>query len=165
MVYRIVNESDAAQYLAFFIAVVSETDNLASSPEEVKKLTVDDERAFIKASSDSGSFSMAAFDGEVICGSCDIRISVRPRTRHRAEMGISVLRKYWGTVVARILLASALDEAAARGVRKVELTVRADNERAKAFYRKNGFAYAGRDSMLLYIDGRYIDGERYEILL
>ena len=163
--YRIVTEEDAEAYLEFFRKVVSETDNLACSPEDAEKMTVEDERDFIKAAAASGSVSVAAFDKDTILGSCDIRISARKRLRHRGEMGIAVRRECWGSEVAGRILSLALAEARKRGVRKIDLTVRSDNERAKAFYKKNGFGYAGSDRMLFCIDGEYVDGERYELIL
>lgn len=48
VVFRLADENDAKEYLDFFKAVTSESNNLASNIAEVEKLSVDDERSFIK---------------------------------------------------------------------------------------------------------------------
>ena len=156
MTYRLVSEEDAAAYLDFFIAVAGETDNLASTRREAGRMSAEDERNYIRGM--NPSFSFVAADDGVICGSCDIRIDSRERLRHRAELGIAVRREWWGKGIAQRLLDYALAEASARGVRKVMLTVRADNSRAIALYERNGFSCIGKDSMLFCIDGAYHDG-------
>ena len=165
MTYRFVREEDAAMYLEFFKTIVGETDNLACSKAEAEEMTIEEEKSFLKNMNDSGSFSIVAISEKCICGSCDIRIQNRERLRHRAEMGIAVRKEYWGTGVAQRILEESISEARNRGVKKISLTVRADNERAKAFYRRNGFELSGIDRMLFCIAGIYIDGEQYELLL
>ena len=165
MTYRLVNENDAAAFLEFFRIIVSETDNLACSESEAEAMTKEDEKNFIRSMNDSGSFSVAAVENGVICGSCDIRIQRKERLRHRAEMGIAVRKEYWGKGIAQHILEAAIAEAERRCVRKIYLTVRADNERAKSFYKRNGFKLSGTDRMLFFIDGNYIDGEQYELIL
>ena len=166
MRYRLVKENDASAYLEFFRSVASETDNLACSAKEAAAMTVEDEQAFIRNTNGSGSFSIiAAADDDGICGSCDIRIQGRERLRHRAEMGIAVRREYWGTGVAQHLLEEAIAEAKTRRIRIISLTVRSDNKRAVAFYKRNGFELSGVLRMLFCIDGKYYDGEQYELLL
>ena len=165
IVYRLVNEDDAAAFLEFLRTITAETDNLACSADEAAAMTEEDERSFIRGMADSGSFSMAAVaDGE-ICGSCDIRIQGRERLRHRAEMGIAVRKECWGTGIAQHLLEESISEAKRRGVRKIYLTVRSDNERARALYERNGFKLSGTDRMLFIIDWKCIDGEQYDLIL
>ena len=128
-------------------------------------MSIEDERSFIRNSAASGWFSaVAVLDGR-ICGSCDIRVSQRERIRHRGEMGIAVRKEYWGKGVAQHIFDTAVSEARRRGIRKISLTVRSDNERAKAFYRKNGFSLCGTDRMLFLIDGKYVDGQLYDLIL
>ena len=165
MIYRFVRESDASAYLEFFRVVVSETDNLACSAKEAAAMTVEDEQSFIRNTNGSGSFSIIAVADGSICGSCDIRIQNRKRLRHRAEMGIAVRKEDWGAGIAQHLLEEAIAEAKRRGIRIIGLTVRADNKRAIAFYKRNGFEFSGGLRMLFCLGGNYVDGEQYELLL
>lgn len=163
--YRLVTEEDASAYRDFFRSIAGESDNLACSAEEADAMSIEDERSFIRNSAASGWFSaVAVLDGR-ICGSCDIRVSQRERIRHRGEMGIAVRKEYWGKGVAQHIFDTAVSEARRRGIRKISLTVRSDNERAKAFYRKNGFSLCGTDRMLFLIDGKYVDGQLYDLIL
>ena len=73
-------------------------------------------------------------------------------------MGIAVRKEYWGTGVAQHILEEAIAESKRRGIRIIYLTVRADNKR-------NGFELSGVLRMLFCIDGKYYDGEQYELLL
>jgi putative acetyltransferase len=54
---------------------------------------------------------------------------------------IVVAPEFWGSELAAMLLA----EARRRSPEKIELLVNKDNERAMAFYRKQGFVLAGDD--------------------
>ena len=54
-----------------------------------------------------------------------------------------VLRAWQGTGIARALADWALDQARKRGAEELYLSVWSDNQRAKAFYRRYGFAYVG----------------------
>lgn len=163
--YRLIRTGDAEALLDFMKAIAGDTDNLAYSVSDVEKLGDADERIFIAELRNTGSvYAISITDGR-ISGSCDIRISSKVRTRHRAELAIAVRKEYWGTGIAQHLLEFALSEAKERGVRKISLSVRSDNERAKAFYLRNGFVLEGPDPMLLCIDGEYIDGEHYGLLL
>lgn len=52
-----------------------------------------------------------------------------------------VLKPWQGSGIAHVLTGWALAEARARGAAELYLSVYAENERAKAFYRRYGFAY------------------------
>jgi ribosomal-protein-alanine N-acetyltransferase len=52
---------------------------------------------------------------------------------------LAVRRAHWGEGVGTALLTALLDEAHRRGLPRVELEVRADNERAQRLYQRFGF--------------------------
>ena len=56
---------------------------------------------------------------------------------------IYVLHRYQGTGLGPALMASAVDEARARGMRRLLLGVYAENHRALAFYKKSKFEIIG----------------------
>ena len=70
-----------------------------------------------------------------------------------------------GEIANRVNFDFAVSEAKERGVKKLSLSVRKDNERAIGFYKRNGFVSEGSDPMLLYIDGEYVDGEHFGLIL
>ncbi len=51
------------------------------------------------------------------------------------------------------------------GLRKIDLTVRADNEQALALYKKFGFTEEGKVSRLVQIEGIFYDGITMGLLL
>ena len=159
--YRLVRAGDSAALLDFMRAVSGDTDNLALSAADFGGIDERDEQFFIaEVKSSSSVLALAISDGKII-GSCEIRVSRRLRTKHRGELAIAVRKEFWGKGVAGHLLEFAIDEAKERGVTKLNLETRIDNERAKSFFTKNGFVSEGKDSELLFIDGEYIDGERF----
>lgn len=64
---------------------------------------------------------------------------------HRAEFGISVLKKYWGLGIGRALMEACIQCARDAGYVQLELSVVADNARAIAMYQRAGFMECGRN--------------------
>ena len=164
--YRMIRGEDAALLLDFMKAVAGDTDNLAFTVPEAEALDEGSERLFITEARKSQSVFAAALTDGIISGTCEIRISTgHARTRHRGDLAIAVRKEYWGTGIAQHLLEFAISEARERGVRKISLAVRSDNARAKAFYERNGFVHEGHDPMLLFVDGFFVDGEHYGLVI
>ncbi len=159
--YRLVRTGDAPLLLDFMRQVAGDTDNLATSIADIDAMDVKDEELFIAELKRAMDVFVLAIADEKVIGTCEIRMSRRLRTKHRGELAIAVRKEFWGKGVAGHLLEFAIDEAKERGVTKLNLETRIDNERAKAFFAKNGFVSEGNDSELLFIDGEYIDGERF----
>lgn len=66
------------------------------------------------------------------------------RARHVAQLGtLAIDPEFQGAGLARDMVAGAIDQMKALGVRRVELQVEADNARGLAFYRKLGFEQEG----------------------
>ena len=58
-----------------------------------------------------------------------------------------------------------IKEAKDRGVTKINLKVRADNQRAKGLYKKFGFVKEGYTTRMLKIGDEYFDGEFWGLML
>lgn len=86
------------------------------------------------------------------------------RNRTTAELVIGVLAQASGRGIGTALLRRAMSWAAGHGLHRLELTVRADNERAVGLYRRLGFAVEGRRSQCLLVDGVFAD-ELYMAML
>ena len=67
------------------------------------------------------------------------------KVRHRAEFGISVVKKYWGLGIGKALLTSCIECAKTAGYNQLELKVVAENERAVSMYERAGFVECGRN--------------------
>lgn len=83
--------------------------------------------------------------GERLEGACWLRGGRLRRLRHEASLELMVAREARGRGVGRRLLREALAWAEEQpGLLRVVLSVMADNERAIALYRREGFVEEGR---------------------
>ncbi|MEO2218284.1 GNAT family N-acetyltransferase [Chromobacterium vaccinii] len=82
----------------------------------------------------------------------------RERLLRAAELGIGVDAALHGKGIGSLLMAAALEQADDwLGLRRVELTVFADNARAQRLYRKFGFVEEARMRAYALRDGAYHD--------
>jgi RimJ/RimL family protein N-acetyltransferase len=149
---------DAPAVLAYLRRAGGESPHLTFGAEGLG-VTEAQERAYIDAAlaSDNDLFLVAEADGDIV-GALTFGGGPRPRTRHVGEFGVSVERAHWGAGVGRALVEGLLAWAAAGGVvRKVNLRVRVDNDRAIALYERLGFAVEGRLTRELCVDGAFHD--------
>ena len=65
------------------------------------------------------------------------------RTRHSAYVVIGVRLAWHGRGVGRALLGALEEWAHSHGIRRLELTVRADNDSAQRLYERGGYATEG----------------------
>ncbi|WP_323119119.1 GNAT family N-acetyltransferase [Burkholderia alba] len=109
------------------------------------------------ASRRNGSLDLCALvDGRVV-GHGGIEVGA-PRRAHGASLGINVHDAYSGRGVGTALMAALVGRAdRALGLRRIELTVFADNARAIALYRRFGFAEEGRSRGYASRDGALMD--------
>lgn len=90
------------------------------------------------------------------------------RAAHVAYLGtLAVAPEAKGQGVARHMMSEAIDKLRHAGIRRVELTVEADNPRAIAFYERFGFSYEGRQraGYKRASDEAYVDELMYGLLL
>lgn len=158
LMLREAEPGDAEQLLLFLEQTAGESENITRSPGELK-LTVEREREILQTSLESPTnlVLLAEIAGE-IAGSLNFHSGERQRTRHAGEIGLLVLRKYWGLGIGGYLLASLIAWARGTGViRKIDLHVRVDNLAAIHLYEKYGFVREGRISRELFVHGEFID--------
>jgi len=79
----------------------------------------------------------------------------QPRLHHRAELGLSVRSAYWGQGIGRRMATLGIRLAQAQGVRKLNLSVRADHQRALQLYRSLGFEEEGLSARALRVGRRF----------
>ena len=139
-------EEDGEAVLDHFRLTHAETDYLLTYPDETTFDALAESR-FLKekAESDNEVELVAVVEG-CIAGSAGIHaIGTKYKVRHRAELGLSVTKAFWGLGIGRALTVSCIECAKAAGYRQLELDVVADNERAISLYRSLGFAEYGRN--------------------
>ncbi|MBO4839327.1 MAG: GNAT family N-acetyltransferase [Lachnospiraceae bacterium] len=141
-------EADAAAALANFILTHEETDFLASYPDEIR-FTEEREAKLLKDKAESpwNVEILAEVDGRVAGLAGIDRISAGEKARHRASLGISIEKAYWGLGIGRALTKACIACAKTAGYTQLELEVVASNTNAVALYESEGFVEYGRNPL------------------
>lgn len=119
---------------------------MLSYPEE-NSFDAQQEDVFLKSKTDSDNEIeiVAVVDGIVIGMAGIEAVGKKYKARHRAELGISIAKDYWGLGIGTALLSACIECARTAGYVQLELDVVADNERAISMYQKAGFVEYGRN--------------------
>lgn len=148
--------ADAAAVLAYLASVGGETDNLTFGGEGLP-FSVEEEASYIEGFCNSrDKIMLAAKDGDRIVSIASLE-RLPYRMSHRAELGISVLREYWGQGIATAAIERLIAFAKENGIEIIELEVRSDNSRAIRLYEKFGFQKLGTYPRFFKIKDDYCD--------
>ena len=110
------------------------------------------------ATNDGPQISLVATVAGEVVGNLGLTRFTRPRRAHVGEIGLGVRDDWQGKGVGSALLQAAIDLADNwLGIRRLELHVHADNDRAIALYRKFGFEVEGTHRAYAIRDGVYVD--------
>lgn len=163
-VLRSLVEQDAKALLSLTRQAAAETGFLLQGPEEIT-VTEKQECAMIQcADKEPDSILLGAFVQGQLMASCGFTPAASyNRTKHRANLGISVLQEYWGLGVGSALLQELIHLAGQAGYEQLELSVLRGNKRGRSLYEKYGFVVCGTVIRACrYEDGSYED-ELYAI--
>lgn len=135
--------SDAREILLMIQQAESETDFLTRIPGEFP-MTVENECKYIedKLSSSKEIFLIARYNDRIV-GTLGFTASPLARCRHKGQMGISVLRGFWGLGIGRKLIETLLEWADSIAIVKITLEVDTLNQRAINLYKSLGFFEEG----------------------
>ena len=157
---RSVEGKDAEAHIQFKHTTSDETYFMARYPEECAYDIERVREGLTACEASPVNFEIGVYDdrGEQVG---DIGVTqVRPhiKYRHRAVMGISVRKEYWGCGLGSFLMQIAVEQTAANGFEQLELGVFEDNVRAIHLYEKFGFAKYGVSPRAFKLkDGTYRD--------
>lgn len=79
------------------------------------------------------------------------------RTQHVGHLGLSVSKKCWGLSIGKHMMLHAIDVALPRGITKMQLQIRTDNNRGYNLYKKLGFNVEGTLKKSIKIQNDYFD--------
>nr|WP_260603352.1 GNAT family N-acetyltransferase [Vibrio cholerae] len=100
---------------------------------------------------------VAVVDGEVV-GNLGFELCTNPRRRHVGTFGMGVKDDAQGLGVGSALLKTVIDLADNwLNLKRIELTVYVDNERAINLYKKFGFVIEGESKAYAFRNGSYVD--------
>lgn len=133
---------DAEAMLEYLRQIGGETDNLTFGAEGFS-CTAEEEAAQIeRAACSRDEVMFVAKDKGRIVG--DVSLSRLPRRmRHRGDLGIAVVKDYWGCGIGSGLLGKVIEFAKENAFDVIELQVRSDNAAAIHLYEKFGFQKFG----------------------
>lgn len=160
LVVRPAAVADAPAVAAIEHALACAGDGMVVAVDQVRDATAEAHRidAMYRgwSAGDASMIAVAALAGEVVAHA-SLRQLAPARCRHvGVAIGVAAAARRRG--VAAALLGYLIDHAAAWGLVRLELTVRADNAPAQALYRRLGFAVeATRARFVRLDDGRYVD--------
>ncbi|MBQ0167929.1 MAG: GNAT family N-acetyltransferase [Treponema sp.] len=158
-VLRNARESDAQGLYDYLLKSAAETHFILREPEDCGAYSVEGEVGFINKSLENPFQLMLVCDVDgVIAGNCQIDFFGKIKLHHRANIGIALIKEYWGLGIGSKMFEAMIQ--AARdygGITRINLDVAEENERALALYKKFGFEVMCRfpDAMMLK-DGTYI---------
>ena len=156
---REIEVEDYKELLDFMKKVKGETNFLLGYPNEIK-MSYEDEKEHIKKvkSSETSNYFVVMKNSKII-GCIGFNGNTASKTKHYGTIGISVLKEYWGRGIATALLEKLISWAKEKGIKKINLDVFENNERAIKLYEKFGFKLEGC------IEDGIFDGENYINLL
>jgi RimJ/RimL family protein N-acetyltransferase len=100
-------------------------------------------RRFVLGNLRSGAAQFVAVEDGRVVGWCDVRPRTRETLRHSGVLGMGVASTHRGVGIGTRLLVATIESAFASGLRRIELTVLADNAGAIALYQRFGFETEG----------------------
>ena len=146
---------DAEPFAKFLQLIASETTHTLQYPG--KPISVDATRErWKKAETDPGSIYLGAFVRSDFVGHILFHRenNNHPWLRDNAQFAMFVLKRFWGTGLSSHLMQTALDVLKSWEIKRLAATVRCENERGIAFYKKFGFEIEGTRKDCLRIDGK-----------
>ena len=148
---------DAEELVQWLRKTAEETHYILRYPEEVT-MTAQQEEGFIDRVTQSPNDCMIlCLVGGEIAGNCHLTFYSSIKTKHRADVAIGLLRKFWGLGIGTAMFEEMIRLAREHGSTQLELEVLGDNERAIALYRKMGFSvYGERPNSIRLKDGTMI---------
>lgn len=100
---------------------------------------------------------VALLDGEIV-GNLGFEICVNPRRRHVASFGMGVKDNLQNKGVGSALLTTVIDLSDNwLNIKRIEITVYVDNERAINLYKKFGFEIEGESKAFAFRNGEYVN--------
>ncbi len=142
--FRSPRKEDAAALLDYLRKTAEETDFVLRYPDEVT-MTLEQEEAFIERINQSANSYMiiCLVDGKH-AGNCSLQFHDKRKVRHRGEVAIALVKKFWGMGIGAFMFEEMLQLAREYGASQLELGMVDGNERGLALYRKMGFREYGR---------------------
>ena len=147
-----------AQDLADYANTIRFESRFITLSEEDEPYTLGLEEEWIKSTlnDDKKYIFLAKINGKLVGNGNISPKSSKVRLAHRCEMGVSVLKEFWGLGIASEIINAMIEKAKEAQYEQIELQVVAENAPARHLYNKFGFYETGYiKNGMKYADGTY----------
>jgi RimJ/RimL family protein N-acetyltransferase len=120
--------------------------------------------AFVRDSVSNDLVQFVALDGSRVVGWADIFQAWPDAVQHCGSLGMGVTATHRGQGIGERLIRVCIDKAKTKGMTRIELQVRSDNERAIRLYERVGFSREGTLRRAMRFDGVYYDALQMSLL-
>lgn len=155
-----IRAQDVAAYRAAFDAVARELRHLGRSQApplaDVEKFVVD---GIVR-----GRPQFLGWADDQVVGWCDVIEKFPDLQHHSGVLGMGVTASHRGQGFGAALMDATFSDARRKGFKRVELTVRMDNEPAKRLYERFGFEVEGVCRRFIHVNGAYYDSYLMAVL-
>lgn len=131
---------------------------------QVQALPLDRVEGFVRDSVANDAVQFVAVDADTVVGWADIFPAWAEAIAHCGSLGMGVLPEYRGQGLGRKLLEACITKAWDKGLTRIELEARADNQSAIALYEKLGFEHEALKRRAMRFDGQYFDSVQMALL-
>lgn len=158
--------ADAPAFAAYLKQMYAESYRNLNAPKERFDHTPETEHAasLQRSMDDPHAFLIAAFEGEDVVGTFNLKPETAPFLAHCAAFGMAVLVRMQGIGLGRALLEYGLAEAEKNGRTNITLHVRTHNLPAIRLYEAAGFERVGVLKRYARVDGTFVDEFIYQRL-
>lgn len=163
--------ADAARVLELDRSLAADGRGMVIDANQIRSLDqeqrrIDDVYRGISAGDATLSIVTELAEGGAIIGAADLRQLGPARCRHVGILSVGVAPSFQRLGVARAMMTFLIEHARASELVRLELYVRADNERAQALYRSLGFEREGtRARFVREADGAFVDDHVFALFL
>ncbi len=156
-IIRVAEPIDAKAILGLLRHVGKDTPYLSVGPEGAN-MTVDQQVELITRYNESdNNIMLVAESDDQIVGMATVAVIDNNRQSHVAEVGVSIIKEYWGYGIGSILTEEMIQFANYAEIKVLTLEVVTKNIRAIKLYEKYGFEIVGTLSKRLRNNFHYYD--------
>lgn len=166
IVVRKAIQSDAKDLVDYLAQIAGESNNLTFGAGELNVTVSQEEEMIQKVTDADNKLFLVVLKDEKIIGNLSFMGGNRPRTRHMGDLGMTVLKSYWGQGIGGALLKHLIEWSENNPIiRKINLQVKVDNENAIKLYEKFNFKNEGRIERFFLIHGEFFDAYSMGLLI
>jgi ribosomal protein S18 acetylase RimI-like enzyme len=124
---------------------------------KIEALPLERVQEFVERSVADDAVQFVALHGSTVIGWADVFAHSPSAISHCGALGMGLLPDYRGQGLGRVLLNACIAKSAAKGLTRIELEVREDNDRAIRLYERAGFLVEGRKRNSMRLGGIYFN--------